>query len=85
MADHEILFGLKVQQINGSLLVIMPMFLCVWILSDYQTELCFILGLIFFVDFAVLSQTVKILTLKYISKHIFSLRNAVSPHKFILE
>ena len=37
-----------------------------------------------FADFAVLSQTVKILTLKYLSKHTFSLRNALSLQKFYL-
>ena len=35
-----------------------------------------------FADFTVLSQTVKILTLKYLSKHAFSLRNTLSPQKF---
>ena len=35
-----------------------------------------------FADFVVLSQTVKILTLKYVSKYTFSLRNTLSPQKF---
>ena len=37
-----------------------------------------------FTDFAVLSQTVKILTSKYLSKHTFSLRNTLSPQKLYL-
>ena len=40
-----------------------------------------------FTDFMVLSQTVKILTIKYLSKHLpehtFSLRNALSPQKIV--
>ena len=35
-----------------------------------------------FADFEVLSQIVKILALKYLSKHTFSLRNALSLQKF---
>ena len=35
-----------------------------------------------FVDFAILSQAVKMSTLKYLSKHAFSLRNALSLQKF---
>ena len=35
-----------------------------------------------FTDFVVLSQTVKFLTSKYLSKHTFSLRNALSLQKF---
>ena len=38
-----------------------------------------------FADFAVLSHKVKILTSKYLSKHTFSLRNALSLQKFYLE
>ena len=35
-----------------------------------------------FTDFAVLSETVKIVTLNYLSKHAISLRNVLSPQKF---
>ena len=35
-----------------------------------------------FADFEVLSQTVKILASKYLSKHTFSLRNGLNPRKF---
>ena len=35
-----------------------------------------------FAEFKVLSQAVKIIALKYLSKHTFSLRNALNPQKF---
>ena len=35
-----------------------------------------------FADFEVLSQTMKIIALKYLFKHTFSLRNALNPRKF---
>ena len=38
-----------------------------------------------FADFVVLSQTVKTLNSKYLPKHAFSLRKALSPQKFILK
>ena len=37
-----------------------------------------------FADFTVLFQAVKILALKYLSKHTFSSRNALSLQKFYL-
>ena len=38
-----------------------------------------------FADFVVLSQTVKTLSSKYLPKHAFGLRNALSPQYFILK
>ena len=38
-----------------------------------------------FTDFIVLTQTVKVLTLKYLSKHASNIRNAWSLQKFHLE